>query len=243
MWWTKNSSTYLKVELDWTWTWGEIKLNLCRCSAPRRGGPAPPVLWCADEEGGRRHHDRQHLVRRHRLDDTMFDDTLFDDTMFDDTMFGDTMFDHTLFDDTMFNFTMFDNASLLHDSMPHNVKLHKPFCWISKAASWLIHILRHYIRWNFRKMKKKYIWSRTHSIFHSFFDATSWILPPSIFPFLSFFWGKGPAFKLSSRHSAGTYCKLGKSGLKSYAIQSIWIFIRLALNHSFISWTVVNCLS
>ena len=30
-------------------------------------GPAPQVLCCADEEGGRRHHDRQHLVRRHHI--------------------------------------------------------------------------------------------------------------------------------------------------------------------------------
>ena len=49
-----------------------------------------------------------------------------DDTMIDNTLFDDTIFDDTMFDDTMFNNTMFDNASLLFDSIPHNVKLHKP---------------------------------------------------------------------------------------------------------------------
>ena len=64
------------------------------------------------------HHQFFAAQMKKVVDDTMIDNTLFDDTIFDDTMF----------DDTMFNNTMFDNTSLLFDSIPHNVKLHKPFC-------------------------------------------------------------------------------------------------------------------
>ena len=96
MWWTKTSQTYLKVELDWTWARGEIKLNLCRC---------------LHQEEVALHHQFFGVQMKKVVDVTLFEDTMFDDT---------------LFDDTMYNYTMFDNASLLSGSMPHNVKLHKP---------------------------------------------------------------------------------------------------------------------
>ena len=178
-------------------------------------GPPPPALCCADEEGGRRHHDRQHLVRRHYIRR------------------------HYVWRHHVQQYNVWQRQSALwfnttQRKAPQTILLNMQNCILADSHSQALYLVE------FAQNEKKCffsIWSRTPSIF----DATSWTPFPSIFLISSFFGGKRTGIQIVSPHSAGIYCKLGKSGLKPYEIQ--WIFIRLAWNHSFISWTVVNCLS
>ena len=184
-------------------------------------GPAPQVLCCADEEGGRRHHDRQHLVRRHHIRR------------------------HYVWRQHVQQYNVWQCQSALwfnttQRKAPQTILLNKQSCILADSHSQALYLVE------FAQNEKKNVvffpFEAGRPQFSiPFFDATSCILFPSIFLISFFFGGERTGIQIVSRHSAGIYCKLGKSGLKPYAIQ--WIFMRLASNHLLISWTVDNCLS
>lgn len=152
-------------------------------------GPAPPLLCCADEEGGRRHHDRQNLVRRHQIRR------------------------HYVWRHHVQQYNVWQRQSApwfnaTQRKAPQTILLNMQSCILADSHSQALYLAE--VSQNEKKIHLK----QDAINFPLFFYVTSWIFFPSIFLFSSFLGGKRTGIQIFSRHSAGIYCKLGRSGLK-----------------------------